>query len=157
MHKGCQGENGRKCWEDVLWLVKAVTAESSHCTWSLGKHILCVDTGGAADFSTCWPGGVGRGRAKVFSQVWVLLAGKSRAVSKGTKSHTKGTLVTVAVPSCSVSMCTTPCPAQHPASIGAAPTTASNFSDSFRALRSSLHLLCILKLILSPVIFIKFF
>lgn len=101
-------KEGRKCWEDVPWLVTAVTAGNSHCTRSFGKHMLCVHPGGEADCSTGWPGCVGRGRAKVFSQVWALLAGRSREGWKGTKSHTKGTLVTAAVPSCGTSMCTTP-------------------------------------------------
>lgn len=47
-----------------------------------GTRVLCVDAGEAADSST---GGVGRGRARVFSQVWALLAGRSREVWKGTK------------------------------------------------------------------------
>lgn len=118
MSRGCQGQKGGKCWEKVLWLVRAL---NSHCTLSFGKHTLSVDT----DFSTGWPGGVGRGRAKVFYQVWALLAGR---MWEGTGSHTEGTLVTAAV-----SRCPTPHPAQHPAGTGAAPT-APNFRTSITAL-----------------------
>lgn len=75
MSRGCQGQKGGKRWEKVLWLLRAL---NSHCNQSFGKHTLSVDT----DFSTGWPGGVGRGRAKVFCQ-----EGCGRALEVPLKGH----------------------------------------------------------------------
>lgn len=129
MGRSHQGEKGRKRWEDVAWLVRAVTAGNSHCTGSFGKQTLGVDTGGAADFSTGWPGGMGRGQSKGFLPG---LGSRGRKEQGSVEGHSKPPYRDTG--DSSVPTCATPPPAQHPAGTGPAPNTASNFCGSFTAL-----------------------
>lgn len=94
-----QGLPRREGWE-VLgnpWLVRAVTAGNSHCTQFWEAHTVWTQHTSAQAGQEVW--GEAEPRFSPRSGLSWQEGGW-----KGTESHTQGTLVTAAVPSCGVSM-----------------------------------------------------